>query len=240
MNKASDKKTDNATQKNIIYRIGWCETLLTFPDELRLKIDDAIKKFVLYGEEPTDPTVLYSMFAVMRDTIKADRERYTAMCEQNRANILKRYDRTQPNTTVNEGNESNTTEYDRTQPNTTATNIIESNIKESKRKEKESNLIEKKLSHESKKKEATFAPPSEGEIRDFCFENNYPDIAEEFFDYYTSNGWKVGKNGMKDWRAAVRSWIHKRKNEQPKNDNKRVNDIWKEVNRKSNYYDIPL
>ena len=27
-----------------------------------------------------------------------------------------------------------------------------------------------------------------------------------FVDYYTANGWKVGKNPMKDWRAAVRTW----------------------------------
>ena len=31
--------------------------------------------------------------------------------------------------------------------------------------------------------------------------------ADRFFDYYTSNGWKVGKNPMKDWRAAARNWI---------------------------------
>ena len=30
--------------------------------------------------------------------------------------------------------------------------------------------------------------------------------AEKFIDYYTSNGWKVGKNSMKDWKAAVRTW----------------------------------
>jgi len=29
---------------------------------------------------------------------------------------------------------------------------------------------------------------------------------DRFIDYYTSNGWRVGKNPMKDWKAAVRSW----------------------------------
>jgi hypothetical protein len=29
---------------------------------------------------------------------------------------------------------------------------------------------------------------------------------ERFFAYYESNGWKVGRNAMKDWRAAVRTW----------------------------------
>ena len=37
---------------------------------------------------------------------------------------------------------------------------------------------------------------------------------DRFFDYYTSNGWKVGRNSMKDWRAAVRSWA-KRDAERP-------------------------
>lgn len=29
---------------------------------------------------------------------------------------------------------------------------------------------------------------------------------ERFVDYYSSNGWKVGKNPMRDWKAAVRAW----------------------------------
>ncbi len=33
-----------------------------------------------------------------------------------------------------------------------------------------------------------------------------PESCEAFFDYYTSNGWKVGRNPMKDWRAAMRKW----------------------------------
>ena len=30
--------------------------------------------------------------------------------------------------------------------------------------------------------------------------------SEKFTDYYSSNGWKVGKNPMKDWKASVRNW----------------------------------
>ena len=33
--------------------------------------------------------------------------------------------------------------------------------------------------------------------------------AERFVDYYASIGWRVGKNPMKDWRAAVRAWVKK-------------------------------
>lgn len=36
--------------------------------------------------------------------------------------------------------------------------------------------------------------------------------ANKFYDHYESNGWMVGKNRMKDWKAAVRTWASKDKN----------------------------
>ena len=33
--------------------------------------------------------------------------------------------------------------------------------------------------------------------------------AERFVSWYDANGWKVGKNPMKDWKGAVRTWIFK-------------------------------
>ena len=30
-------------------------------------------------------------------------------------------------------------------------------------------------------------------------------------DYYQSNGWRVGKQKMKDWKAAVRNWARREK-----------------------------
>jgi hypothetical protein len=37
------------------------------------------------------------------------------------------------------------------------------------------------------------------------------DAPEAFHDYYTSNGWKVGRNPMKDWKAAYKNWIKREK-----------------------------
>ena len=58
--------------------------------------------------------------------------------------------------------------------------------------------------HSPKRK--TFTKPTIDEIQDYCIERNNNVNAEQFFDYYESNGWKVGKNSMKDWKAAVRTW----------------------------------
>ncbi len=58
-----------------------------------------------------------------------------------------------------------------------------------------------------------FIPPSVKEVRAYCLEQGYLAIEpQRFVDYYTANGWKVGKNPMKDWKAAVRTWNGK---EQP-------------------------
>lgn len=55
-------------------------------------------------------------------------------------------------------------------------------------------------------RETRFSKPTLEEVREYCRErNNFVD-PEKWFDYYTANGWKVGKNPMKDWRATIRTW----------------------------------
>ena len=51
-----------------------------------------------------------------------------------------------------------------------------------------------------------FTPPTLEEVTAYCMERNNSVDPQHFIDYYTSNGWLVGKNKMKDWKAAVRTW----------------------------------
>jgi predicted phage replisome organizer len=57
-----------------------------------------------------------------------------------------------------------------------------------------------------KKPPKRFTAPALEEVKAYCAERKNNVDAERFIDYYTANGWKVGKNPMKDWKAAVRSW----------------------------------
>lgn len=69
--------------------------------------------------------------------------------------------------------------------------------------------IEKEIDSSAKStttKRKRFEKPTLSEIKQYCIERNNNVNAEHFFDYYESNGWKVGKNSMKDWKAAVRTW----------------------------------
>ena len=58
-----------------------------------------------------------------------------------------------------------------------------------------------------------FIPPTEEEVCAYITEKHYPVNAKSFVNFYTSKGWMVGKNKMKDWKAAVRTWVEKRKRE---------------------------
>lgn len=51
-----------------------------------------------------------------------------------------------------------------------------------------------------------FKQPTLEEVTQYCHERKNNVNPRLFIDHYTSNGWKVGKNSMKDWKAAVRTW----------------------------------
>ena len=72
-----------------------------------------------------------------------------------------------------------------------------------------------------------FYPPTIDEVKQYCEErkNNIDPMA--FIDFYSSKGWMIGKNRMKDWKAAVRTWERKRK-EQSKEESS-VYDEWRDA-----------
>lgn len=65
------------------------------------------------------------------------------------------------------------------------------------------NNINKK---EGNKPQHVFTPPTLEEVAAYCKERNNGIDAQAFIDFYTSKGWMIGKNKMKDWKAAVRTW----------------------------------
>ena len=56
-----------------------------------------------------------------------------------------------------------------------------------------------------------FTPPTIEQVKEYCKERGNAVDPDRWFNYYSSNGWKVGKNPMKDWKAAVRTWENNEK-----------------------------
>ena len=153
------------------------------------------------------------VFPAMQDQIDRDAKRYSERCEKNRNNILQRY------TTVNDGIRSYTK----------ATKEKEKEKEKTKEKDKDKENKEKVIADAITKKKIEefkasilsgtpaekptrprFVPPDETEVIAFFRESGSDkEEAEAFRDYYEANGWKVGKNSMKDWKAAARGWIRR-------------------------------
>ena len=58
----------------------------------------------------------------------------------------------------------------------------------------------------TEKTASRFTPPTVGDVRAYCDLRQNGVDPQRFVDYYTSKGWMIGKNKMKDWQAAVRTW----------------------------------
>lgn len=65
---------------------------------------------------------------------------------------------------------------------------------------------------EVKKVIKRFTPPTLDQVAEYMTERNLEAYrikteSEKYFDYYSANGWKAGRNPMKDWKASVRNWL---------------------------------
>jgi hypothetical protein len=96
------------------------------------------------------------------------------------------------------------TKENQIEPNETKENQTEPNksLKEKKRKEIEIKENEIGISKPQKR----FTPPTREEVQAYCKERGNNVDAERFVDFYTAKCWMIGKNPMRDWKAAVRTW----------------------------------
>jgi hypothetical protein len=60
---------------------------------------------------------------------------------------------------------------------------------------------------EERKEEKKFIIPTFNDVLEYCMQNNLDVDGVKFINFYESKGWMVGKNKMKDWKAAIRTWV---------------------------------
>ncbi len=70
---------------------------------------------------------------------------------------------------------------------------------------------ENNAKNENLGKTKRFQKPLINDIKEYCKERNNKIDAEQFFNWYESKGWYIGKNKMKDWKAAIRTWEQREK-----------------------------
>lgn len=65
-------------------------------------------------------------------------------------------------------------------------------------------------------KRKNFVKPTLEELKEYCIESSLSIDCQYFYDYYESNGWQVGKNKMKDWKATLRNWNRRNQDDKSK------------------------
>ncbi len=127
------------------------------------------------------------VFPTLKAQIDRDKATYDSRCKKNSDNVRKRW---------------NTDVYDGEQP---CTNDTKTKEKE-KEKTKENNNIPPNPLAGGNEKQKRFTPPTVEQVAEYCQEKGYCIDPEAFVAFYASKGWMVGKNPMKDWKAAVVTW----------------------------------
>ena len=103
-------------------------------------------------------------------------------------------------------------------------------VDKDKDKDKDTRIVKNKGVQGEKEKKGAFKKPTAEEVSAYCLERGNGIDAEKFVDFYQSKGWVIGKEKMKDWKAAVRTW--ERRDCQNRNGGKKpsimeqVKDIW--------------
>ena len=173
----------------IFYR-SFSECLKSLPDKERLILYDSIIDYALDEIEPNLDGCLKGMFALIKPQLDANIRRWKNGCKGG-APV--------GNQNATKNNQETTKEQPKTtnvQPNHNVNVNDNVNVNVNDNENKKEDIKEKRV----------FQTPTLSEIKDYILEKHYQVDAERFFDFYSSKGWMIGKNKMKDWRASVRTW----------------------------------
>ncbi len=153
----------------------------------------AIIEYLAYQREPQfKKTAPKAIFTAIKPSMDETRKR----SEGGKKGMEKRY--------------QNKQKLDSESGDNSLTNSLTSYVTNPITKSNSNSNSKKTPSNEGVKKPSHFSPPNVDEVKAYAGSLDRDTSGfdpQRFVDYYTSNGWKVGRNPMKDWKATVRNWI---------------------------------
>jgi len=158
----------------------YCDIIHTVEQLTDEQAGDLFKHLLRYVNDlnpQSDSVITKIAFEPIRQALKRDLDKYETIRKRNSDNARMRWDATASSGIPNDTK------------NAVSDIVIDSDIVK-----------------DIKVKKDVFIKPSIVEIKTYMTEIGMADVSEKWFDYYESNGWLVGKNKMKNWRAAVRTW----------------------------------
>ena len=175
---------------------SFAEGLKPLDDATYRRLSDALINYALYDETPDLEGLELTVFQSWKANIDASNRRKDNGKNGGRP-------KTENNRTITENN--------RTKPK-----ITEGKPNKKEKENKKETITEKDSI-------GRFTPPTPTEVQAYVAEKGYTIDAFKFCDFYESKGWFVGKNKMKDWKAAVRNWARSQRLESTANGSRSTN-----------------
>ena len=176
---------------SVVFYKSFYDGIKCLPPEEQIKAYNMVFEYAFNGTEPAEQSLANVAFTLIKPQIDANVRRMENGKKGGRPKkILETQENEKPMVSENEKPKkpmvSENTETEK--PNVNVNDNVNVNIKESIEKSKR------------------FSPPTLEQVKEYVEEKDLNIDPERFIDFYESKGWMIGKNKMKDWRAAARSW----------------------------------
>lgn len=195
-----------------VFYKNWAKALDILPPEEYKETLKAIFSYAMEDIEPDIDGFGASLFEMARPVIDSNNKKYA---DGKKGGRPPKKDSLEKEKSVVSENENHRLSKEKPKEKEKDKEKVKEKVKEKDKvndKEKEKENVKGVVGEKRKR----FTPPTPEEVMDYAFEKGLSIDAEKFCDYYESNGWKVGRNPMKDWRAAVRNWAKRSEMDKPR------------------------
>ena len=222
-------------KETFLFYADWLNVIRDLPSEVQLEVYQAIAEYAIYDNLIELKPLAKVAFGFIKQTIDRDTQKYISISEK-RSEAGKKGGRPLKNNELKESNEKQKKQLlsEKSKksncPLNDNDNVNDNDISFLEKKKQKSDAAVSDLENENSEspletlqapKEQSgggrkrFVIPTPEEVQAYCDERKNGILGQQFCDFYSSKGWKIGKEPMKDWKAAVRTWEMRRKDQSP-------------------------
>lgn len=166
-------------KKSFLLYCDIIHTIDQLTDEQAGHLFKHILQYVNDKDPETDNVITKIAFEPIKQSLKRDLQKYEDIRKRNSENARKRWD---------------ATAYDRIPEHTKNADSVSVSVSVSG------------SGSGSVRDKNVFTKPTLDELKEYMESIGMNDVSHKFFDFYESKGWMIGKNKMRDWKSAVRTW----------------------------------
>ena len=222
-------------KETFLFYADWLNVIRDLPSEVQLEVYQAIAEYAIYGNLIELKPLAKVAFGFVKQTIDRDTQKYISISEK-RSEAGKKGGRRLKDNELEESNEKQKKQLlsEKSKKSNCSLNdndnVNDNDISFLEKKKQKSDVAVSDLENENSEspietiqtpKEQSgggrkrFTIPTPEEVQAYCDERKNGILGQQFCDFYSSKGWKIGKEPMKDWKAAVRTWEMRRKDQSP-------------------------